>query len=353
MSPKYLERVEQAAAALQVLTLHPDGVSIDDLAAMLDSDVYDTRQNLAAYHDSQSLDHDWSHPGSPLLLASCAPPATLERAHRAAWFDEHEVADLESATWVALHRDLTSRDVFGVMLDVSQIVELLNYADHLLVQEPDNEALRTAAALLQVTWVPGMTLASRQFPPSPLLPLIRQAIVERRKLRFTYSREWRPGTAARDVDPYELRQTHLGYELDAGPVRKNGHIRTFLVRNIADLTVLSETFADPPDKRTLIDRNRATIKVRVVVPKAVGRAYESLAQDLVVEGTATEADEDWELVVTLQQPFEERLALFLMRAGPEAFLVPDIGLLNDLDFQRFCRATPERARTLLEHHGLV
>lgn len=347
----YTEKLEQAAQALQLLSLHPDGLSIDDLAEMLGLDTYDTRQNLASYHESQFMDDDGAV--SPLLLADQVPPQDWDGQTRDDWLWDHEAADLQSAVWVALDRDLSGSDVFGVMLDVAQIVDLLTCADHLLAQEPDNEPLRTAVAALRLKWVPGMTSASQTFPSSPVLPTIRRAIVEHRQLKFVYSREWEPGTSVRIVDPYELKQTHLGYELDAGPVADNGRIRTFLVRNMSEVAVLDEHFEEPADKARLIAANRQTIRVRITVPQESRRAYEALAQDLDVRGGAPDDDSPMDYVVTLQQPFEERLAMFMFRAGPGARVVEDISLMNRADSARYAQAAPDAARRLLAHHGLV
>ncbi|MFN8125261.1 MAG: WYL domain-containing protein [Candidatus Nanopelagicales bacterium] len=156
---------------------------------------------------------------------------------------------MESAVWVVLDRDLSRTDPFGVRLEVPQIVQLVVYAEQLLDQEPDNEELRSAIDKLRLTWLPAMSVAARTFPTSPILPLIRRAIVEHRRLQFTYTREWTPGTSTRVVDPYQLRQTPLGYEMDAGPVGADGHIRTFLVGNMSDPEVLDDTFPEPPTRR--------------------------------------------------------------------------------------------------------
>lgn len=347
---QYVAKLEQAAEALQILMVHPDGLSIDDLAGMLGLDAYDTRQNLASYHESQFLDEAGAV--SPLLLAAEFPPPSWDGVSRSDWFDEHSAPDLESAVWVALDRDLTAKDLFSVMLDISEIVVVLTCAEHLYLQEPDNDALRRAIAALRLRWLPGMSTASQTFPSNPSLPAIRRAIVERRRLRFRYSREWEPGNSWRTVEPYELRQTHLGYELDAGPVADNGRIRTYLVRNMGDIEVLDEHFDAPPDRDRLIAANRRTIRVRVMVPKEGRRGYEALAQELVIRGGDDEDDDDWDMVVTLQQPFEERLALFLLRAGPLAEVIEDISLLNREETRRYGQAASELARSLLAHHRL-
>lgn len=352
MPAKYLSRLQQAAEALQILTLHADGLSIEALSGLLGIDEFDTRQNLAAYHESQFLEDEYRSTASPLLLADAIPDPTWEGLSRADWFDRHWAPDLQSAVWVALDRDLSRSDAFGVLLDVAQIVDLLNCADNLLAQEPDNEALRNAVATLQVRWVPDMTLAGQTFRPSPVLPVIRRALIEHRRLRFQYSREWQPGTSVRVVEPYELKQTRLGYELDAGPVADNGQIRTYLVANMSEVTALDETFADPPDKRALIDRNRRTLTATIVIPKSVPRAYESLAADVRRIDGHSQADEDWVVEAVLQQPFDERLGLFMMRAGPDAFLTGAHAPMSADGLAHYQGARARLARTLLTHHGL-
>lgn len=353
MTAKYLSRLEQAAEALQVLTLHADGLGIDTLAQLLGIDEFDTRQNLAAYHESQFLEDEYGTTASPLLLADTRPDPTWEGLSREEWFDRHWAPDLQSAVWVALDRDVSSSDAFGVLLDVAQIVDLLSYADNLLAQEPDNDALRTAVAALQVRWMPGMTLVSQTFRPSPALPAIRRSLVERRRLRFQYNREWQPGTSVRVVDPYELKQTRLGYELDAGPVADNGRIRTYLVANMSDVEVLDETFEDPANKQDLIARNRRTLTATVVIPKGVPRAYESLAIEVRLIGGLSHEDEDWEVEAVLAEPFEERLGLFMMRAGPEAFLTDAHVPMSADGVAHFSGSCERLARSLLAHHDLA
>lgn len=351
MTAKYADRLAKSAEALQVLTLHPDGLSIDDLAKVLGMDVYDTRQNLASYHDGQFLVDESGV--SPLLLAREAPPPNWDGISRDDWFFDHEAPDMESGVWVALDRDISATDPFGVMLEVSQIVELLICADHLMAQEPENEDLRSAIDVLRVKWVPEMSTAGQTFPTSPTLPLIRRAIVEQRKLRFTYSREWEPGTSTRVVDPYVLRHTHLGYELDAGPVADNGRIRTYLVRNISDPQLLDETFEEPRDKDRLIRRNRQTVTFRIVIPEDANPSFEALTADIEVPPKRTTRAPGAEVLVTLQQPFEDRLAMLMFRLGPGAILVEDIALMNRSEFADYRTATARKARELLTHHGLV
>jgi len=350
MTANYADRLEKSAEALQVLTLHPDGLSIDDLAKMLGLDAYDTRQNLASYHSGQFLVDESGV--SPLLLLTEAPPTSWDGICREDWFFDHDAPDMESAVWVALDRDIAASDLFGVMLDVPQIVELLICADHLLAQEPDNEDLRSAISALRLKWVPEMSTASQAFPPSPVLPLIRRAIVEQRKLAFTYSREWEPGTSTRAVDPYELKQTHLGYELDAGPVAADGHIRTFLVRNISNPQLLEEPFEEPPDKAKLINTNRRTLTFRIVIPDGAHPSYEVLAAEVKEAPNRKAAGEGDELLVTLQPPFEDRLAMLTFRSGPATVLVEDIALMNRSDFAEYTTATARKAHGLLVHHGL-
>ncbi len=350
MTANYADRLEKSAEALQVLTLHPDGLSIEDLATMLGLDAYDTRQNLASYHSGQFLVDESGV--SPLLLVTEEPPASWDGICREDWFFDHDAADMESAVWVTLDRDIAASDLFGVMLDVPQIVELLICADHLLAQEPDNVDLRSAISALRLKWVPEMSIAGQTFPPSPVLPLIRRAIVERRRLRFTYSREWEPGTSTRVVDPYELKQTHLGYELDAGPVADDGHIRTFLVRNMSEPSLLDEKFAEPPDKAKLINANRRTLTFRMVIPEDANPSYEALTVDTEEAPERKTAAPGRELLVTLQQPFEDRLAMLMFRSGPETVLVEDIALMNRSDFAHYQTATSRKAQELLAHHGL-
>lgn len=337
---RYPKRLIQAANALEILTIYPNGLAVADLAAQLDTTAYELRGTLDAYHRGREVTQAVG--ASPLVFFDAEPPESWDGINRDDWIDEH-VTDADAALWVKGEFSPRDDGPFSVMLSVRHIVDLLACAEALSETEPDNDELRTAIATLRLQWFPQTMLSTQASAGADVLPLLRRAIDERRKVRFVYRREWQPGVARRVVEPWRLSRTHLGFELDAGPVRDNGRIRTYLVRNIADAEVLDETFEMPPDAPRLIAANRDTVDVEVVVPTRAARDYEGLVQDLEVVRREDGPDGDQCLRIRLQQPFDDRLALFLFRAGREAFVVGP---------KRFVHVAARKAAQLLAHHGL-
>lgn len=341
MSPaKYPRRLIQAANSLEILSLYSRGLAIADLAEQLNTSAHELRGTLDAYHRGREVTQAVG--ASPLVFFDTEPPESWNGINRDDWVDEH-VTDADAAVWVQREFRRADDDPFAVMLSVRHIVDLLACAESLYETEPDNDELRTAIAALRLQWFPQM-LETQASPDADVLPLLRQAIDERHKVRFVYCREWQPGVVPRIVEPWQLCRTHLGFELDAGPVRDNGRIRIYLVRNISDAELLDETFEPPSDAARLIAANRDTVDVEVVVPNRAARDYEGLVQNLEVLEREEEPEGDQALRIRLQQPFEDRLALFLFRAGPDAFVVePD----------RFAGVAARKAAELLAHHGLA
>lgn len=344
-APKYLQWLGDAATALRILSVHRNGLSVSELADLLDVSQLQVREMLAAYSSGASLALDAAlddNDSGLLFLDSQLPtPSALTGDELTQWLDDHSVPP-EIAEWVAL--DVTAMPgPFAVMLSVDEVVQLLAAADSLFATEPDNEALRQGIAALRLQWLPEQSLAVQFFTQSEVLPTLREGIRERRKVSFVYSREWEPGVMPRIVEPYALKRTYLGYELDAGPVRDDGRIRTFLLRNMRDVELLDETFEMPDDVAELIDVNRETMSARVIVPKSAMRSYEGLVATLQVVTEDADGDGDRELQLTIQQPFHHRLALFLLRAGPEAIL---------LEPESMSDVAADLATELLAHHGL-
>jgi proteasome accessory factor C len=143
----------------------------------------------------------------------------------------------------------------------------------------------------------------------------------------------------RVIDPYRVVSTRRGFEVDAGPLDRDGALRTFLISGIRDLDVLDETFERPEDLDARIAASRALTQVRVVVPRdrlwAVGRFAE---QTRVVA-----ADEHLEVEADVLPPVAERVGLMMTTAGPGAFVVEPAWLAE---------AGPATASALLDHHGL-
>lgn len=345
--PKFAQRLGQTAEALQILSLYPaEGMAIDELAALLGTTEYEIRETLDSFSRGQYLEDEPGRVmGSRIDFYDAPMPSgtVADEEVMGDWLDEHTV-EPDAAGWVRLVPGDPEADPFSVLLGVEELVELLTCADSLFRAEPGNEDLREAIAALRLHWFPDTALSSQFLSRSSSLPLLRQGISEQRKVRFSYSREWKPGVGDRVVDPYALRRTYLGFELDAGPVGENGRIRTFLLRNIWQIELLDDTFERPEDVEALIAANRDTVRVRVFVPKMAKRTYEGLMMEWRVVTEDERPDGERLLEVELQQPFAERLAMIMFRAGPGSSVEDGPPELWD--------AASRRAQELLHHHGL-
>lgn len=345
--PKFARRLDQTAEALQILSLHPsEGMAIAELAGLLGTSEYEIRETLDSFSRGQYLDDEPGRVmGSRVEFYDAPVPAdqALDDDGLSDWLDEH-IVEPDAAGWVRLVPGDPDADPFSVHLGVEEIVELLMCADTLFGTEPGNDDLREAIAALRLRWFPDTAMSGQFLSRSAALPLLRQAIAEQRKVRFTYSREWKPGVGDRIVEPYALRRTYLGFELDAGPVGDNGRIRTYLLRNIWQIDLLEDRFERPDDVDALIIANRDTVRVEIFVPKMAKRTYEGLMMEWRVVTEDERRDGERLLEVELQQPFAERLAMIMFRAGPGAVVESGPEELWD--------AAARRARELLVHHGL-
>jgi proteasome accessory factor C len=103
--------------------------------------------------------------------------------------------------------------------------------------------------------------------------------------------------------------------------------------------VLDATFEPPPDVQQRIQAARATLPVRLVVPRERAWVVDRFAESVRV----TQADDDLELVADVLPPVVERVGLMLTLAGPQAFVVEPADLHD---------AGARTARLLLDHHSL-
>jgi proteasome accessory factor C len=162
--------------------------------------------------------------------------------------------------------------------------------------------------------------------------VLQQAQEERRPVRIVYSRSWVHGVGERVVEPHRLVQTRRGWEVDAGPVADNGSLRTYLLSNIREAELLDETFERPADLAALLASQRATTTVRVCLPQE-GR----WAADMYAEKVTFVQDDPESVVVDVEllPPLERRVAMLVLAAGPEAFVVEpeeldrEVGLLAE------------------------
>ncbi|MFN8125262.1 MAG: hypothetical protein U0R64_01935 [Candidatus Nanopelagicales bacterium] len=90
-----------------------------------------------------------------------------------------------------------------------------------------------------------------------------------------------------------------------------------------------------------------------MIPHDASPSFEALAVDVVDADPRTSEVPGRECLVTVQEPFDERVALIFFRTGPGTVLVEDIALMNRSDVARFRSAADRKARELLAHHSLA
>jgi predicted DNA-binding transcriptional regulator YafY len=101
----------------------------------------------------------------------------------------------------------------------------------------DAEAAADAVVLDPARW------GERSLPRSPVVEVLQQAVVRRRKVRFSYAARGRERTG-RTVEPWGLVAKDEIWYLVAGTERGQ---RTFRVDRMADAEVAAETFERPAD----------------------------------------------------------------------------------------------------------
>ncbi len=333
---RFIQRLGRVFEALQVLDLYPNGITVTDLAEVIDTDPAELLRDLEA-HNRGTEEMTPGHPAPFVEFLDHLPNAAeIER-----WDDLDESADpyvtASHAVAVRLYGGGPSRTGGG--LTIADLGALLVTAEDLTRVEPDNSDLARIIAELRSRVLPGSTAVWRTSYSRRHEADLMEAISEHTKVRIIYERQWEPGVVERIIEPYALVRTHLGFEVDAGPVQDNGRIRSYLVNQIRDLERLDEPFERPANAEALCARNRVTTPVVVVVPADRAWVAERLADDV----TVVQADDDVELHVELLEPLAERTGLLLLQAGPDA-LVSTPALVADADVSA--------ARILLEHHGL-
>jgi proteasome accessory factor C len=319
----YAQRVNRLARALGLLVNHPEGLSLDHLAAATGVTVTELRADFAVFLDREvPLDADIAL-GRGLGLEFFG-----EQGEETVSSDAVRVRLTSNAPLAELGLEYFSADVIG---------PLYRAARDLAAVEPGNAVLAEAVTRLEETLMAGID--GREPYGGPVAATLRAAATERRCVRIDYWRAWRPGRSVRVIEPYRVVSTRRGFEVDAGPLDEDGALRTFLVSGIRHLEVRDETFERPDDVDARIAASRALTAVRVVVPRdrlwAVGRFAE---QTRVVA-----ADEHLEVEADVLPPVTDRVGLMMTTAGRGAFVVEPPWLVE---------AGPAMAAALLDHHGL-
>jgi len=342
MSTSYAQLLNVALDALEVLSVYRGGLSLKLLADTLDVPPPQLRETLAAYDRGRDVG---ANVDAVLVFYTEAPPKSFgNEGDKEAWLDRH-TSGADDAEWVQLGGTCRAQDTdpFDVLLSPVQIADLISFGENLSELEPHNQVLRAGLHRLKRRWFPDALSSRSSLSRSPYLALLRKSSDELRRVEITYANEWNPASKKRIIEPWQVRRTKRGFEVDAGPVHPDGSIRTFLLRNIEGVRVLDETFEVPGNFRDLINANRVTITARVGIPRSAERSYEALAESIVKINDDHTSDVLL-LDVELAQPYEPRLAVLLLRAGPKAVVYQPADMRN---------IAAHRAQQLLSHHGLL
>lgn len=317
----FVDRVAELPRLLDALQYHPDGMRIDDLAAEVRRTPDQVREVLLTYFAT-----DFAGYAIDLLWR----PAAIE------FVGTSEDDDPAEASVVRLVEARPGQELGVAYVPVAELARLYRIARDRLDLEPDNEILRSALDKLRAGLLPGITdgQSASWRPPADF----ERARTERRKITIRYARAWHPGVVEPTVEPYRLLRTRRGWELDAGPVREDGRIRTFLLSRVQTYTVLDDTFEPPANLAELLREQRTPTSVEVEVPHEARWAVEKQAESVEV---ITEDETTVRLRAQLLMPVRQRVGLIMIDAGPSARVIAP---------QEHTDAGRELARRLLEHH---
>lgn len=300
--PKYVARIARLPEVFARLAEHPDGLPLNELADDLDIKVAELREDLAAFFAA-----DFG-----IMLGLCRPDV-LEFLG-----PDGDDALPEDAQVV---RIIQPADELGVeYVDAAELALVYSAARARADIDPDDEDLLSAIDVLTETLfgddvaVPPPAAAQWNRP----LQTLQRAQDEHRRVRIVYSRSWEHGVGEPVIEPLRLVQTRRGWEVDAGPVRANGSLRTYLLSNIREAELLDQTFEVTPEATELLAGQRATTRVRVCLPQS-GR----WAADMYAEQVSFVHDDEESVVVDVEllPPLEQRVGMLMLAAGPDAFVV--------------------------------
>lgn len=326
-TPRYAARFARLPEVFELLLAHPDGVPLATLADEVGVPAEELREDLLAFYTADPLEHD-------RMLGLWRPPV-LEFLGP----DGDGDIDPREAEVVRAVNDRPSEELGVEYVDASELALVHTAAVALYDVEPDDD-LAAAIDVLTETMVGS---AGGQPEPvawnEPLRPL-QEAQRRRRAVRIVYSRTWQHGVSTRVIHPYRLVQTRRGWEVDAGPPDSAGRLRTFLLSGIRDVEILEETFELPDGLPAMLDAQRATTPVRMVLPHGSRWAADMYAETV----TVLRADEDdVEVELALLPPLADRVGMLLLAAGTGAFVLEPADLAD---------AGAVLAEELLVHHGM-
>lgn len=308
-TPKYVERFARLPKVFERLQRHPDGLPLEELAADFDIPVQALREELLAFYTADI--------GGRWLLTR---PEVLEFLG-----PDGDTEDPGTAGVVRIVAEVPA-DIGVEYVDAGELGLAYTAALALLETEPGNEELGQAIDVLTETMFgPSAAAGEGSGEATPLvpawnrlLPVFREALDAGRAVRIVYSRAWHPGVTEREIEPYQLVQTRRGWEVDAGPPDDEGRLRTFLLSNIRSAEILQRPFVTPEDLAERLVEQRATTRVRVLLPQSARWAADFYAEQV----TLVEDDEE-DVVVDLDllPPVERRVGRLLLAAGPLATVI--------------------------------
>ena len=322
MPPKYARRVARLPEAFSILAVHPDGLSLADLAGRISAPPDELRADLLAYFTADL--GGLLGMSRPSVLEFLGPDGSEEDPNHA------------EIVRIVEERPL---DELGVeYVNAAELGLIYSAARALQDVDPDDQDLAGALDVLAETMFGEPLARSRpRLWNRPLEPL-QDAARDHRRVAIVYSRAWDVGVTTRVIDPYRLVQTRRGWEVDAGPPDEDGRLRTFLLSNLRSFEVLDERFEVPADLEAKFEEQRSTRTVRMQVPHGARWAADVYAEQVRV------VDDD-ELIVTLDldllPPVERRVGLLMLAAGVEARVITPA---------RLVASGPALAAELLEHH---
>ena len=341
MSPVavYAQRLAALPRALGILELHPQGLPLADLARELGVEPVDLREVFMAYYlaDLVELDSfalpvvEFFAPGAPDSDGTDDPDGTDDTDNT------DNTAPSAEGQWVRVLAADPEHELGVDHLTAGQLAALYEAGVDLLALEPENATLRGAVEAFESALEPADKPLASQWGAGTAQALHRAA-EERRQVRISYVRQWRPGASDRVIEPYRVVRTRRGWEVDAGPADEVAAVRTYLVSGIVDHEVLDATFAPPDDLDARLAENRAAERVELVVPQSARWAVERFAESVTV---LADDEESVSLQADLLPPVAPRLGLLLLCCGPEAFVMAPKALVE---------AGEVTARLLLEHH---
>ncbi|MDN5746581.1 MAG: WYL domain-containing protein [Nocardioidaceae bacterium] len=323
-APKYVERIARLPRVFELLIRHPEGMALASLADDLDLPVAELREDLLAFYTADL--------GSWWVLSR---PNVLEFIGADGFSENPGTAEIVRMVAEG------PTDLGVEYVDAGELGLVYTAALALLETDPENPDLGEAIDVLAETMFgtveeKGLPAATREW--NRLLPTLRTAMTERRAVRIIYSRAWKPGVAEREIEPYRLVQTRRGWEVDAGPIDEAGRLRTYLLSNIREAQPLDRAFEVPADVEERFLEQRATTRVKVVLPQTARWAADFYAERVTL---VADDEESVEVDLDLLPPVEGRVGRLLLTAGPDAFVVSPRELEN---------AGAVLAEELLIHH---